>query len=576
MVHFHSVKYKNFLSTGNYWITIPLDQHAQTIIVGPNGSGKTTLLDALMFGLFGKAYRNINKPLLVNSINKRECIVQVEFTTNNKRYVVERGIKPNVFKISENGTWLDEDAHSMDFQDLLEQTILKFTEKAFKQVILLGAASFVPFMRLTTSERRSVIEDLLDIQVFSGMNSLLKERVGLTKDRLKDAQYAKALLEERERLHKDYQEKLKTNALVEESRRQERRTELTTALAYATQKLNETLQGRPAILAKLAPDAITKHTAASQKRDQIRKQLLSLEARLDGYRKEDACPTCEQPIEASVKARRCEETQQNIDLLTSQTAKLDDFIARQATRMADDAKHRDLLNAIDADVRQYQTAQSHLKTQLAGLDEPMLADPEKLKLPGVTHEEWLAVDAELEKTLYQQHIETLASTVLKDSGIKTRVVQHYLPIINHLINKHLGALDFPVHFTLDNTFKETIKSRHRDDFSYESFSEGEKKRIDLALLLTWRAVARLKNSTFTNILILDEVFDSALDATGTDDFIRLMQSLESDVNVFVISHKTDSIVDKFSNALYFAKTRGFSHFRVQPPVSTISDADSVR
>lgn len=578
MVHFHSVRYKNFLSTGNYWLTIPLDQYPQTIIVGPNGSGKTTLLDALMFALFGKPYRNINKPLLVNSINKRDCLVQVEFTVNNKRYLVERGIKPNIFRIQENGVWMDEEAHSVDMQDVLEQSILKFTEKAFKQVILLGAASFVPFMRLTASERRSVIEDLLDIQVFSGMNTLLKERIAATKDRVKDAQYAKSLLEERERLSNDYKQKLQENADAELLRRKQSREAVAEQLTYAEKELATAIAQRQKYVVDLCPDAPTKYASATTKRDQITKQMATLQARLHGHASQDTCPTCEQVIAADIKTKRCTEIEARLEVLKGHDGKLQTFIAHQKTRMEQHAKTQECIAGVDADVRQYQTMQTKLKGQLAGLEDPVTAGG-SFDLPGVTKDEWLACDAVMEQALYQQHIEGLASTVLKDSGIKTRVVQHYLPIINHLINKHLGALDFPVQFTLDGTFKETIKSRHRDEFSYESFSEGEKKRIDLALLLTWRAVARLKNSTFTNILILDEVFDSALDSTGTEDFIRLMQSLETDVNVIVISHKTEQ-VDKFTNVMQFVKTRGFSHFKLQPtattPITGTDDADSVR
>ena len=578
MVHFHSVRYKNFLSTGNYWLTIPLDKHAQTIIVGSNGSGKTTLLDALMFALFGKPYRNINKPLLVNSVNKRDCMVQVEFTTNNKRYLVERGIKPNVFRIQENGVWLDEDAHSMDMQDVLEQTILKFTEKAFKQVILLGASSFVPFMRLTAGERRSVIEDLLDIQVFSGMNSLLKERVSQTKDRLANAQYAKALLEDREKLSNDYKARLRESVEAEATRRDETRKQLIEQLKYSQEKLKAAIEARKEALPFLCPDAVTKQVAVKTKLEELVRNIGKIESKLAVNAILETCPTCEQALSDHVKHKRCTEFETQIAALKSNVVKAEAFIAKQQERIDQHNKYLQLISGYDADIRQYQTMQSQLKTQITALDKTKeLANQAVVDMPGVSADEWLAVDAELEKALYQQHVEGIATSVLKDSGIKTRVVQHYLPIINHLINKYLGALNFPIQFMLDGQFKESIKARHRDDFSYESFSEGEKKRIDLALLLTWRSVARLKNSTFTNILILDEVFDSALDGTGTDDFIRLMQSLEADVNVIVISHKTDSIVERFNNVLHFAKTRGFSHFTETGVVTaTVSDADSVR
>lgn len=576
MVHFHSVRYKNFLSTGNYWLTIPLDKHAQTIISGVNGSGKTTLLDALMFALFGKPYRNINKPKLINSINKRDCLVQVEFTTNNKRYLVERGIKPNVFRIQENGTWLDEEAHSMDMQDILEQTILKFTEKAFKQVILLGSSSFVPFMRLTAGERRSVIEDLLDIQVFSGMNSLLKERISKTKERVKDAQYAKAILEERERLSNEYKAKLRETVEAEATRRDVTRQQLKEQLTHSQSKLKTAVDGRAAALPNLCPDAITKQVTVKAKLDQLNRQLATLQGRLEGHAKQDNCPTCEQVIAADIKQKRCTEIETQIETLKSHIVKAQAFIDKQQLRVDQHAKYQQVIAAFDADIRQYQTMQTHLRTQIAALDQQVLND-DKIDLPGVTAEEWLKCDAELEQALYQQHIETITTTVLKDSGIKTRVVHHYLPVINHLINKYLAAMNFPIQFMLDANFKETVKSRHRDDFEYESFSDGEKKRIDLALLLTWRSVARLKNSTFTNILILDEVLDSALDALGTEDFIRLMESLETDVNVILITHKTDSIFERFQNVLHFAKTRGFSHFTETGLITaTVSDADSVR
>ena len=566
MIVFRYVRWKNLLSTGNYFTEIKLDNNQNTLVVGENGSGKSTMLDALCFGLFGKAFRNINKPSLLNSINSKDCVIEIEFDTNNKSYKVIRGIKPNVFEIYQNGELLNQDAAARDYQEILEKTILKLNYKSFTQIVILGSASFTPFMQLSSSDRRAIIEDLLDIQIFSTMNGILREKLSGNKDSTTTKKYDIDLSQQKYDLQEKYIKELKQN---NDDKVKEYDEEV-----RSNQSVIQTLHDETAnLITEVATHqtSVEEKTSVENKLKTITKLESQIESTVSKYRKDisffqhnDDCPTCRQTIAIGFK-----ETE--IANLTTKATECEHGLSELEKKLL---AEQNKLNSINEVQKKIQALQIKIATNNTSITETnkyiakLQKQIEELKQSKVVSEKEQQELKELKDSLslLQEELRVLiqektyyevASGLLKDTGIKTKIIKQYLPIINKLVNKYLASLDFFVNFNLDESFKETIKSRHRDEFTYNNFSEGEKQRIDMALMLTWRAVAKLKNSSNTNLLILDEVFDSSLDTTGTEELMKILHMLDG-VNLFVISHKGDILQDKFSNVIKFEKVKNFS------------------
>ena len=566
MLTFRYVRWKNLLSTGNYFTEIKLDNNTNTLVVGENGSGKSTMLDALCFGLFGKAFRNVNKPNLLNSINSKDCIVEVEFNTNNKSYKIVRGIKPNKFEIYCDGELVNQDAAARDYQEYLEKFILKLNYKSFTQIVILGSASFVPFMQLSASDRRAIIEDLLDIQIFSTMNGLLKDRLTNNKDVMAQSKSGIELTQQRYDLQDKHIKGLKQN-------NENKVTEYVSEIRINT----STIQTLHAEIANLSSQVethqnlVAEKTLVEDKVKKITKLESQIESNLSKFRKDisffahnDDCPTCRQAIATEfketelqtlqTKATECEHglTQLEVKLLAEQTKlnEITEIQKRIQSLQIEIATKNTSITETNKYITKLEKLIEELKTNKASTEK----EEEELKTLNDTLTE---LKNNLRHLIDEKSYYEVASGLLKDTGIKTKIIKQYLPIINKLVNKYLASLDFFVNFNLDESFKETIKSRHRDDFTYNNFSEGEKQRIDMALMLTWRAVAKLKNSSNTNLLILDEVFDSSLDTNGTEELMKILHMLEG-VNLFVISHKGDILVDKFANVIRFEKVNNFS------------------
>jgi DNA repair exonuclease SbcCD ATPase subunit len=565
MILFKNLRWKNLLSTGNYFTELKLNSNANTLVIGANGSGKSTMLDALCFALFGKPFRGINKPNLVNSINNRDCVVEIEFDIGNKQYKIVRGIKPNVFEIYQDSVLLNQDAAVRDYQDYLERFILKLNYKSFTQIVILGSASFTPFMQLSAADRRAIIEDLLDIQIFSTMNSLVKDRLSNNKDLTVAKKNEISLLNQRYELKKEHQDKLNQNNEAKikeyESEIQSNR-ETIGALSNEIDLLGKQITTLDAIVAK-APENERKIAAFRKVESQIESKISKIVSDKHFYEHNADCPTCRQAITLEFKEGQLGD-------ILSKEQELDGGLKELQLKISE---HETILNSIRLEEKKLSNVRiifATTQTSIKGLNESIEKLEKQIKeLQGVNQQdsddgelsviknEIKQAQEDLKQLLDEKAYFDVASTLLKDSGIKTNIIKQYLPVINKLINKYLTSMDFFVNFNLDESFKETIKSRHRDDFSYHNFSEGEKQRIDMALMLTWRAIAKLKNSTNTNLLILDEVFDSSLDTTGTEELMKILHSLD-DVNLFVISHKGDILQDKFANTIKFEKVKNFS------------------
>jgi DNA repair exonuclease SbcCD ATPase subunit len=566
MIIFKTLKWKNLLSTGNYWTEINLNQTQNTLVVGENGSGKSTMLDALCFVLFGKAFRNINKPNLLNSINQKDCIVEIHFDIGSKNYKVIRGIKPNVFQIYQNGDLLNQDAASKDYQEILEDNILKLNYKSFTQIVILGSASFVPFMQLSAADRRAIIEDLLDIQIFSTMNNIVKDRVSNTKDLITNKKHEIQIQQKVLELKQEHINQLKQN---NDEKTKELRLDFENNNRTIEELLNNVTDANVKVVSlqqlignKLETEAKIKKISKFE--TQIENNLSKFQKDISFFSENDSCPTCRQTIEESFK-------QQELVNLDEKVRECEHGLEKLAERLNDEQEKLNEISKIQKTIQEIQVKiatdnttiqqinknNEKLEKQINDLTNcKTLTDKEQFELDKIIGDmEQLKQD--LKSLLEEQTYYETASILLKDTGIKTKIVKQYLPVINKLVNKYLSSLDFFVNFNLDESFKETIKSRHRDDFSYNNFSEGEKQRIDMALMLTWRAVAKLKNSTNTNLLILDEVFDSSLDNNGTEYLMNILHMLD-DVNLFVISHKGDILQDKFANVIRFQKIKNFS------------------
>ena len=562
---FESVRYKNILSTGNAWTEVQLNRSKSTLIIGDNGAGKSTMLDALTFALYGKPFRNIKKNQLINSVNGKGLEVEARFTIGGNKYLISRGIKKNKFEIYKNGEMLNQDASVRDYQGYLEDTILKLNYKSFGQVVVLGSSTFVPFMQLKAGERREVIEDLLDIQIFTVMNTLLKDRLSENKSSIIEIKHKIELLNNQIVSSKTHNESLRKLREGEVDKLKEKLREQI-AIVEAEQESVDTLIQEVVDLGEDITDkADTK--AKLKELQELDRELLSkhraLTKEVEFYHDHDNCPTCKQGIDHEFK----EET------ITSHSAKTAEIeSARQEIRSKSDKLDKrideidDVENVISAknmQMSEHRVAKKIAMSSCKALKEDLVGAEKQAT--EVDSQEILALEGELQDhhgdqtTLFDEK-ETLGvvSSMLKDGGIKTRIIKQYVPVMNKLINKYLSAMDFFVQFELDENFNETIRSRFRDVFSYSSFSEGEKLRIDLALLFTWRAVAKLRNSVSTNLLIMDEIMDSSLDTSGTEEFLKIIQDLTADSNIFIISHKGDQLFDKFHSVIRFEKVKNFS------------------
>lgn len=567
MIIFKLIRWKNFLSTGNRFLEIDFLKSKTTLIAGENGAGKSTVLDALCFGLFGKTFRKINIPQLVNSINERDMVVEVEFSIGRKDFKVCRGVSPRLFEIYVDDKLLNQDSKARDYQKYLESSILKLNYKSFTQVVVLGSSTFVPFMQLTAADRRAIIEDLLDIQIFSTMNVLLKQRVLELKDEMTSVDYKVQLIKDKIENQKGYIKKLTEMSKDNIDKKQAEVTEANGQVTTIQAEVDELRDQVEALLAQVK-DKATVEGKLSYWEDlekKIQRNARRAKEDIKFFEETDNCPTCEQLIDDAFRTKTLGERSDKVGELEDALKKIEEEITGVGERLSSITAVLNEVQSLEADVSERNTSISAITRYISKvqdeistlLDKEDVTNQEKVKLQDLRDD----VDRMTKRRdglLDDRHYYEIAYNLLRDSGIKTKIVKHYLPIMNKLINKYLGAMDFFVQFTLDENFKEQIKSRHRDDFSYGSFSEGEKLRIDLALLFTWREVSRMKNSANTNLLILDEVFDSSLDAAGTEEFLKLLHALAGKTNVFVITHKADILTDKFDSQIRFEKKKGFT------------------
>ena len=565
MIIFKKVRWKNFLSTGNYFLEVQLDRNPTTLIVGENGSGKSTVLDALCFVLFNKPFRTISKSQLVNSINLGGTIVEIEFVIQKNNFKIIRGMKPNIFEIYCNGRMMNQDANALDTQKILEQQILKLNYRSFTQVVILGSSTFIPFMQLRSKDRREVVEDILDIKIFSLMNFLLKHKVKEVSEELKSIEYEFRLSKEKIDLQNKYIEDIRKN--------KERIIEEKEHLVFDSERVvlseQEKADKIKLEIKSLEPETSQKENVKSSIRE-YHKMEAKLSNRVDENKRQkeffennETCPVCTQDIELELKKQKIEEKSKRIQELNSGIDKLKVELDDKEQLLKGIEMLSKQIREKEVEVAKIGTSITHMERlirqtniQIQAMKKGEVSEEDKVKLTRLS-ERCKLQEEQITKLREDKFYVDVARNLLMDTGIKTKIINKYLPIMNKLINGYLTSMDFYVNFTLDNNFNETIKSRHRDEFSYSSFSEGEKMRIDLALLFTWRAVAKMKNSTNTNLLILDEIFDSSLDTTGTDDFLKILHTF-ADQNVFVISHKGDTMFDKFRSVIKFEKQRNFS------------------
>ena len=565
MITFKKVRWKNFLSTGNYFLEVDLDRNPTTLIVGENGSGKSTILDALCFVLFNKPFRQISKGQLINSINMGSTVVEIEFIIQKNHFKVIRGMKPTIFEIYCNGRMMNQDANALDTQKILEQQILKLNYRSFTQVVILGSSTFVPFMQLRSKDRREVVEDILDIKIFSLMNFLLKHKVKEVSEELKSIEYEFRLSKEKIDLQTKYIEDIKKNKvkLIEEKVSLVNETEsVKLEESKRVDALNEEVK-------ELQPKVSNKQDIKNSIREYYKMEA-KLSNRIDEnerqkkfFEENETCPVCTQDIESELKKKKIEEKHNRIKELHSGIEKLKVELKSKETILNDVELLLKQIREKEVEIAKSCASITHMQKLIISTEKDIsnykkgeVSEEDKAKLTRLS-ERCKIQEEQITKLREDKFYVDVARNLLMDTGIKTKIINKYLPIMNKLINGYLTSMDFYVNFTLDNNFNETIKSRHRDEFSYSSFSEGEKMRIDLALLFTWRAVAKMKNSTNTNLLILDEIFDSSLDTTGTDDFLKILNTF-ADQNVFVISHKGDTMFDKFRSVIKFEKVRNFS------------------
>ena len=567
MIHFKKIRWKNFLSTGNAFTEVQLDRTKSTLIIGDNGAGKSTILDALTFVLFGKPFRTVNKSQLINSVNQSGTVVEIEFSIGFKEYLIKRGIKKNFFEIYQDGNMLNQDASVRDYQEYLEKTILKLNYKSFTQIVILGSSSFVPFMQLKAGDRRAIIEDLLDIEIFSVMNHLLKQKVAQNKEDMGTVDITLGLTKGEKENVEFLIGKLKENktSQIEANKKDIEKHEK--AIADYREQIDQILDKNREL-----NDSISDEKGVRKEVDKlldyqkgIEKGIIKCEEDIEFYENTETCETCKQEITEDHRENMIENFHDKMHELSSGLVSLGHKLIGQKSRLDEIEKvteeyDRNLneqinINSHVSACNQYIKKVSYQMEELSNMEDDI--EEHKKELEECKKDIHIYTE-EKERLSDQKYLYEIAGNLLKDGGIKAKIIKQYLPIINKYINVHLGKMDFYVSFELDEGFAETIKSRHRDEFTYDSFSEGEKMRIDLALLFTWRAIAKLKNSVNTNLLILDEVFDSSLDTAGTDEFLKILYDLTGNVNVFVISHKGEILYDKFNKTIKFEKHKNFS------------------
>ena len=564
MIYIKKIRYKNLLSTGNVFTELDLCSKETTLIVGTNGAGKSTILDALSFALFGKPFRKINKPQLVNSITQKNMVVELEFSIGTVEYKIVRGIKPNVFEVYQNGKLLNQSAESKDYQEILEQQIIKVNYKSFSQVVVLGSATFQPFMQLSASQKREVIEDLLDLQIFSTMNSVLKDKVLQNSESISKNEYDRKLIQSKIELTEQHVFEMNTNTaqIVED------KNALMSKLTSEALSLIEEMKTYDKDISELE-QSIKDNESISKKIETLSKLKHQIEAKkalmdhdIKFFNDHDNCPTCKQDIEEAFRHKTIEIKKDQIREIEESLKTLSEQYDRHNARLNEIMEVNNLIQSKRMEKIRCQTSISSIKTNVIQLKD----DIEKIKeVKTVDKDEKISeynkeldsIAVEYNELVEDKNILSAAGVMLKDNGIKAKIIKQYVPIINKLINKYLSAMDFFVSFELDENFNEKIKSRYRDDFTYSSFSEGEKQKIDLALLFTWRAIAKLRNSINTNILIMDEVFDSSLDQNSTEYLMNIIREVAKDSNIIIISHK-EHMNEKFNNVIKFIKTKNFS------------------
>ena len=566
MINFKYVRWKNFLSTGNQFIEIQLDKNPTTLIIGENGAGKSTILDALCFGLFGKPFRMISKNLLVNSVNNSSTVVEVEFSVGTKEYKVIRCIKPNKFEIYQNGKLMSLEANVRDYQKILEQQILKLNYRSFTQVVILGSSTFVPFMQLKARHRREVVEEILDIQIFSTMNILLKQKLKSIVEELREVDYSFSLVSERITLQENYIDDIKKNKdnIIDEKQKTfeknekeiEERMWESKHLTEDNQTLLESIIGEDKVVDKR--DKLKDIQFMLKDKESRGQKLISF------FEENDDCPTCQQHIDEEFKVKSIDEKTKEVAEVSEGLNKLSDEMKKVESKIkeykntAKSIRENEIAFAkLTSGITQLEKFNAKLQTEIETLLKGNVSNEDTEKLIRLK-QECIKVERQRTDLRDEKSYAEAIKLILQDTGIKTKIIKQYLPIMNKLINTYLTSMEFYVNFTLNENFEESIKSRDRDEFTYSSFSEGEKMRIDLSLLFTWRAIAKMKNSANTNLLILDEIFDSSLDGTGTDEFLKILNTL-GDENVFVISHKQDVLADKFKSTIKFEKVKNFSH-----------------
>jgi len=566
LINFKYVRWKNFLSTGNQFIEIQLDKNPTTLIIGENGAGKSTILDALCFGLFGKPFRTISKNQLVNSVNNSSTSVEVEFTIGTRHYKVIRNIKPNKFEIYQNDKLMSLEANVRDYQKILEQQILKLNYRSFTQVVILGSSTFVPFMQLRSTHRREVVEEILDIQIFSTMNVLLKQKMKSVVEELREIEYQYDIISEKISLQENYIDDIQKN---KDDIIKEKESSFNTNKYHIREKTEEiqSLEGD----SKLLADDLIGEEQNKEKRSKLKDISVTLNDKFDRNRKmifflkdNDDCPTCKQHIDETFKSETIKEKNEQQKELSKGLTKLHEQLERLDTYVDTHRAARKFIRENDIEIAKLKSSVTELEKFNAKLQQEIniltsgtVSEDDTKKLDRYKRDE-IKIERQKSDLKDEKSYLDAIKVILQDTGIKTKIIKQYLPVMNNLINKYLTSMEFYVNFTLNENFEETIKSRYRDEFTYSSFSEGEKMRIDLSLLFTWRAIAKMKNSANTNLLILDEIFDSSLDGTGTDEFLKILNTL-GDENVFVISHKQDVLADKFKSTIKFEKVKNFSH-----------------
>jgi len=566
MITFEKIKWKNFLSTGNQWTEIDFQKHNTNLVVGTNGAGKSTMLDALTFALFNKPFRKVNKGQLINTTNERDCVVEIEFVVNNRDYLVRRGIKPNVFDIEVNGNPLHKEADDRTNQKILEETILKVNYKSFTQIVILGSSTFVPFMQLSGANRRDVIEDLLDIRIFSAMNGLIKDNIRTRREKIKSLDLKKDNLKDKMGMQEKFIGEIEKRGKDDIKSSKGKIVALSLESDTHMQK-NSSIELDISELIKEQEEV----TGASEKlkklnnlKGKITQKVSTITKEHKFFTENTVCPTCTQDIEEEFRVNRITDVQNKAKELKKDYTDLEETIKLESERERHFTQLSKEITKLNHDISQNNTRISLNQRQIRDLEDEVQTITERIKNRNTEHEKLAEFKENLQTTIEdlsdrRQEINhyDFAYSLLRDDGVKTKIIKKYLPFINQQVNRYLQLMDFYINFTLDEEFNETVKSPIHEDFSYSSFSEGEKMRIDLALLFTWREVARVKNSVNTNLLIMDEVFDSSLDGFGTEEFLKIIKYIIKDANIFIISHKSD-LHDKFESVITFDKVKGFS------------------